>query len=1194
MKLHYYIQRWLLLGLWVAIPATAQDINSLSPSSLPFGGYITGLYHLEADDGSGDYLQEQANGTLTKAVLNTTESGFYFWLVENVYANTFWLYSASQPEQLLQINTDGSIQWTTDPDEETAQLHFRMYPEGPQRTAADAATGITAIGYITTGRLPAGYGNTDCQCNFLTIGSNARFRLHDSGIQADNYRPVVFEKTDDANTLGSVETDLINNVTRIIQNPPAMGIALPHNFVSSNFYVGGFGEDDFQITVASGTEGYIGFLEYTDHHYIKEVYKEARSPIGIKIANDVISLVYHSGDQLLPSGTLGQEVVTDFAVDVPFTLGFKDQDSLIVSQNGSRYGLARAIPAELHFNRSVTQSARILASLVEGTLDIAYTTKNRLINSENDTGTDDGSNLISTHAFFPYNGGNTLVNTFDWQQTQWTVRYMDGVGTVIDNVFSPFYSNNTEFSGIAARFDLSGDYQGGEDFAGTEGWELIKANLGYNADGTVRPQAPVHPYIIFYDRVSGMLRVFVYTNNQGEANQLKVSLSAMNGTPPNGGSDYVPKLWGSLQQFAALDQVATGNYEKVFPFYSGAGRSWYFTDFVMEYDPCIAFFESTISLRVHKITEGNLTMVGRVEGGSIPADTPEYNTWQNQRENFLMGVMDNDFGSLENTLGDVTFGQYENFDLLDFKDTVDGVLVGKEIADWEKEKARIEWEATQDIADAIIAQGSFQIAEGTAVIAEGVSKATDTGIPLLNWGSNAAQGAATAAQGAAIIGQGAATIVEGEANARLAYANKLYYDNIKDKVKHSDQEIQMNVPPPRPQVVFGELALQGTLNIETTLIPNDFVATPGGLNSKDAPEWYVNQSRGSQSLYNRPLGKFTLLKQPEFAIGVAKSASIGHKAWLKIKEKPYFAHNNAVRGKIDDILSISISVETLDSNGSAVRTSTQKGGYTTLYGTPNNPLPEAMDITSLVNWDQINTNSAGLTEQEMEAQLSNWIKVSYEVWSITTTNLKSRDLKRVYANGDQYYDGRSTFAFAFNNTGRNQVLIQEAKTQANSIPGGYDFSDDADFGSTYHLYHTQYDSAGDDFYTAMNNYCTALSNTQNPMAKNAEVPRDVKGEEAVTAEPAVEESTVVQPGLTVYPNPVQSRLNFQLVSPRAGQAVITLYDLTGSVLISSTDYLDGRSTLQGLVNMGSLTAGIYVLEVQLPDGKSITKKIIKQ
>ena len=192
----------------------------------------------------------------------------------------------------------------------------------------------------------------------------------------------------------------------------------------------------------------------------------------------------------------------------------------------------------------------------------------------------------------------------------------------------------TTFAGIAANYSLNGDYIGGEDFSPGEGWELIKANLGYFADGIALSQAPIHPYVIMYDRIAATLRVFVYTNNQSIANQLNVSLRIDPGLPNNASDDqqYAPKLWGSLQQFQALDQVVSSAYGRAIPFNGGAGRSWYFADFVMEYDPCITFFESSIKLEVSKTTQGDLTMVGRLEGGSIPAGTPEYDNWQTNKD----------------------------------------------------------------------------------------------------------------------------------------------------------------------------------------------------------------------------------------------------------------------------------------------------------------------------------------------------------------------------------------------------------------------------------------------------------------------------------------------------------------------------------------------------------------------------------
>ncbi len=409
----------------------------------------------------------------------------------------------------------------------------------------------------------------------------------------------------------------------------------------------------------------------------------------------------------------------------------------------------------------------------------------------------------------------------------------------------------------------------------------------------------------------------------------------------------------------------------------------------------------------------------------------------------------------------------------------------------------------------------------------------------------------------------------------------------------------MAVPPPRPQAVFGELALKGTLSIQTTLIPEAFIASPGGLNSEAAPEWYVNGSRGAEPLYNKPMGKFNLLKQPQFGIGVVGNGNGQYGAWLKIKEKPHFAHNNTVTGKIDDVLSINIHVQTFDNEGKVNQNATEKGGYTVLFGQQNgNPLPGAMDITGLVDWDQITTNIATLinpSEQDIKNVLDESIKVSYEVWSLTLTNLKSRNLKRVFANADQYYTGDSSFVFIINNTPSAYQLSQEAKTLAETEFTAYDFSDDANFGNTYQFYHSTYDEAGDDFRTVMNNYCNALETAQNPGARNAEGEQNIKGDEvAEETVPVPEELTIAQPGLTVYPNPAQYEVNFRLVSQETGTAAITLYDLSGRALISTTDILNGSSTLQGRINTASLPAGIYILEVKLPNGKSITKKIVKQ
>ena len=1158
----------------ISLKAFGQDIETVPVSNLPLGTIVKGLYMIEVDDGSGQYLR-QSNGELKKYTLNASDEAFYFWITENVWTEKFQIYSSKNSSKIIKIESNGKGKLVTcEPGVTNPEnnLVFRMYSEGPVRTTQDSIDGIVAIGHIITEELQSNFGNNKCNCNVLEAG-NASYILHQANNSFPvNYIPIAFEKAG-SNSGGSIQ--IVDNQVKISQSSASE----PKNFVSSKFFVGGFSEEDFKITFQAGVSGSVGFVDYQYHHLVSDVYELAKPKLGIKADNGVISLFYLSGDQTLPftMEEIGREVVTDFNFDSEITFGFKDQYSFVAKQGNKTYELNKIVPADVFLNQSITRSGRMLAHLTNGTVKLSYSPKNNLLNSPDDFGEDNGANFTSTSSYFPYNGGDALVNKFDWQETQWKVRYYGDNGTVEELVYSPFYENGLAFSSIAARFSPSGEYIGAEDYAVEEGWELIKANLGYYANGNIKGQAPSVPYVIFYNKIASTLRVILFANNQGEANQLTVSLGIDRGRPGNYSDDptYIPKIWGSLQQFKSLDVVAPSWYSKGMPFYSTAGRRWYYTDFTMEYDPCIAFFESSIEVKLNKITDGDVTMVGRFEGGSLPAGTPEYDNWRANNENFLVGVMDNSFGSLENTLGDITFNQYENFDLMEFNDSVGGRLIGKDIEDWEKEKARIEWEATRTIGRAEITDGSFQIAEGVATIAEGAGK---MGGPIGDFfGGDQVQGIAKMAQGAAKIGRGASKVVLGDARLDLAYAKKLQYDNIKDKTKHSDQNIMMEAPKPRPHVIFGEMALKGKLTIETSIMPNEYIATPGGKYSNIAPEFHNNGTYGGKPLYNNPMGNFTMLNQPQFAVGVARDGNYFN-AHLKIKEKPYFAFNNQITGKIGDMLVVAMKVETVNSAENKVAQSSIGDAYTTVFGMNDAmPLPGDMDISYLVNWNQIHENINALSDQSIsniEAHLSSWIRISYNVWSITMSNLKGRDLNRTFGNVSQFYTGVSQFAFEDGASGRDIV---------NSEFADYNFGDNTSygFGNRYNIYNTD-----NDFLTIMQTYCDCQDdNSRAYIMKNAP-------ETIITEDNMQMEKT--ETSLTVYPNPASTIVNFNLISEESGDITIGLYDLAGQNLISTIDRLNGRDELFGKINIDVLQNGVYFLIINLPSGETINQKVIKK
>ncbi|WP_109832655.1 T9SS type A sorting domain-containing protein [Reichenbachiella versicolor] len=1171
------------LGGAFQVSARSASLQFSEPDfrNMPLGSYIKGIYTIQEDISGGDYLKHRTDDIGSMEALNPDDTRFYFWIIENRYKGYFQVYSASEKGAILQIKDDGVPVFTNELNSERSSLLFRMSEAGPNTTDADKSDGIVAKGYITT---VSGANDATCDCKIMTpVGSSKRFIIRKVDFDVNMYYPITFEKADpilNANK-GNIEEDLANRRTRIYQ----INNNKRNNFVSSKFFVGGYGSDDFRITIASGTEGTVGFVDYIRHNLMSSTYDQAIPKVGIKIHNGVISLIFGQGGQELPrsnASLFGGEIATDFVFGVPITFGFEGQQYLVASQNGKEYRLPLNDPTEFFMNQSISQNARMLVQLEQGEVQLSYTLKNALVNLRSDFGGNDGSTYYSSDAFFPHSPDGEIVNTFDWTQTKWPIRYRDA-GIQEEEVFSPFYQSGDFYNSISAKYDQStGAYQGGEDFSYNEGWELIKADLGYNADGTIRSQAPLLPYVMLYDRVLGMLRVMVYTKNEGEANQLILSLNT------DSNNKYRPQMWGGMAQFASLDRVKASSFSQPMTFFSSSGRQWYFADFYMEFDPCVCFFESNFTLEAYKQTKGDLSIIGRLSGGSIPAGTDPYDDWTSHREDYLMSVMDNDFGSLENTLGTTVFNQYDQFDLVEYSNEINGVLVGKKIEKWEKEAAWLTWRGTKQDGNSQIASGTFTIAEGAATIVEGAAKMMDS--PILGFASKKVEGAAKIAQGVAKIGKGSATIARGEAKLKVASARKLQYDAIKDKVKRSDQKINLKEPDPRPHVVFGDLALKGTLTISTKMLRDGDgrIVTPGGQNPCDGPgcEWYNNGLLGGTPLYDRPLGNFNLLNQPKFGVAIVRNGD-SFEAYLKIKEKPYFVYNNSAHGKIDDALGLTIQVQTNKqrTNPTSYQSAgiaSSEIGYSTLIGESGGLVGEH-DITDLIDWDVILENLN--MNSNIESELENWITVSYGVSSLTLTTLIDRSLNRSFANGNFIYEGETHFAYK--DVGAlGQSVWGESKKLANSNTtlASYGFVDHPLFGTNYNIYHSNFDKPTGELRSAMNSYC------QNQKTAQANSAREVEELE----EPVIEEELELEEGILIYPNPSDWLVNFRLTKAMKGETVITLYDLDGTKLIETVEQLVDGYQLEGKINIHSLSSGIYILRVKLPNGELINRKIIRK
>lgn len=76
--------------------------------------------------------------------------------------------------------------------------------------------------------------------------------------------------------------------------------------------------------------------------------------------------------------------------------------------------------------------------------------------------------------------------------------------------------------------------------------------------------------------------------------------------------------------------------------------------------------------------------------------------------------------------------------------------------------------------------------------------------------------------------------------------------------------------------------------------------------------------------------------------------------------------------------------------------------------------------------------------------------------------------------------------------------------------------------------------------------------------------------------------------LSVYPNPVADDLNIESVSAVSHIDIITME----GIKVYQNDYLKGQKSVQ--INISNLNSGLYILNIRNEDGKTASKKIIKQ
>ncbi len=171
-----------LCVLWISLSMKAQVFHKQHPSISSSKTQTKGLYLIEIDTDTNQYVYERIDGTLGIDKLNNKDSGFYFWIVENNDNRTFQLYSAKQKGKLISIRSNGTAEMISDHQSKSTELVFRLSQIGSKKTSKN--TDIVATGYITTQTLKQ-YGIKECQCNGLSLGNN-RFKIHHAKMSDGN------------------------------------------------------------------------------------------------------------------------------------------------------------------------------------------------------------------------------------------------------------------------------------------------------------------------------------------------------------------------------------------------------------------------------------------------------------------------------------------------------------------------------------------------------------------------------------------------------------------------------------------------------------------------------------------------------------------------------------------------------------------------------------------------------------------------------------------------------------------------------------------------------------------------------------------------------------------------------------------------------------------------------------------------
>jgi hypothetical protein len=361
------------------------------------------------------------------------------------------------------------------------------------------------------------------------------------------------------------------------------------------------------------------------------------------------------------------------------------------------------------------------------------------------------------------------------------------------------------------------------------GWELLLVNLGRYPDNTTvhgKEGFNVVPYLVFYHRYTGVVRVFVrYGNNtfpNDAINGVKINLYYNTDGAPNNLSGIF-RLGDGLDR--TLDQTTKVSRISAVAPPNGQANFWLSADFQTAYDPCVCHYPTDIKLDFEYFSTTSLKLYGRGISTEEELIGSNGNILNND---FLGGV---DFSSQMNA--ENGFVIYKNMirlvdDYYDRLQVFDSTLtaVGEHNDKVERNLAIIK------VAKIALTLGTSALTGTTELIS------LITLLPNINsWDS---------------IGQ----------KTFWKELDKVLFEGLDLLIKDNLSEKSIPQAPTTPTASFSEMYFEGLLENRLSINGPQF-HTPGSFQNESDTVFDATNSVYSYPVYNNPLGVFALLEKPK-------------------------------------------------------------------------------------------------------------------------------------------------------------------------------------------------------------------------------------------------------------------------------------------------------------------------------------------